>query len=313
MEVEQVTVATVTRGRPGALRNLLSSLARAGGVDLAKVVIVDDSSVEHDPREEFPSLPIDYVHVPSRLYISRAKNLALTRVASELVFFIDDDNLVPPDALAIITRDIGADRAIGALMPSVLYARRPDLVWVYSCPFRRDRWDFELVGRNHPRNPSLEGRFLPTDALPNASLFRTDPLLRVGGFQERLPVNSSAELCRRLKLEGLSVLADSRVLLFHDVEPPGCPGYWAQHAVDPDRVYHEVADWMLFRRALHPELRPSNWRFVYHSIPFLTGTALGLVLRGQRPLFPPIRAMASGYWRGLHDASLPSRLSSIRP
>ncbi len=311
MDAERVTVAIVTRDRPCALRQLLKSLLQAGGSALARVVIVDDSSVRVDPRREFPGLPIDYVPVPNRVFISKAKNLALARVPSEWVCFIDDDNLVPEDGLSILARDLGADRHRGGLMPSVAYARRPDLIWVYACPFRPGRWDFDLVGRNRPRNPAWEGRLLPTDALPNASMLRTDLLRRLGGFEERLPVNSSAELCFRLKREGFSVLADSRVLFLHDVDPPGVPGYWAQHALDPGRVYHEVGDWLLFRRAMHPELSPTNWRFAYHALPFLLGVGVGLALRRGRPFFPPLLALARGYRRGLRDEPLGIGLGTV--
>ena len=307
MEAERLTVAIVTRDRPLALRRLLGSLVRAGGRALAKVVIVDDSSDPKDPRQEFRTLPIDYVPIPGRVFISKAKNLALARVPSELVCFIDDDNLVPEDGLSTLTQDMRTDTRLGGLMPSVVYARRPDLVWVYACPFRPGRWDFYLIGRNRSRDPAWEGRFLPTDALPNAGIFRTDALHPLGGFEERLPVNSSAELCFRLKQAGHSVFADSRVLFWHDVDPPGVPGYWAQHATDPERVYHEMGDWLLFRRALHPELPRADWRFAYHALPFLLGITVGLAVRGRRPFLPPLVALARGYRRGIRDAPLSVR------
>jgi glycosyltransferase involved in cell wall biosynthesis len=304
METEEVTVAIVTRDRPGSLRRLLESLVRGDGCALAKVVVVDDSPVRTDLRREFPQLPIDYVPVPGRVFISKAKNLALTRVVSEWVCFIDDDNLVPQEGLSILARDLSADRKLAGLMPSVAYARRPDLVWVYACPFRPGRWDFELIGRNRPRDPAWEGRLLPTDALPNASMLRTDLIRGVGGFEERLPVNSSAELCFRLKREGYSVQADSRVLFLHDVDPPGVPGYWAQHAYDPERVYHEVKDWLLFRRALHPELAATSWRFALHAFPFVASVTVGLAIRGGQPFLPPVASMVRGYYHGIREVPL---------
>lgn len=188
---------------------------------------------------------------------------------------------------------------LAALQLSAVYRDRPDLVWVYATPFREDHWGFELVGRNRPRDPRWEGRLLPTDALPNASLLRTQALREVGGFDEALPVNSSADLCRRLKRAGWAVLAHTGSILLHDVPPPGVPGYWAAHSNDPDRTFHEVRDWFVFQRRVHAGERIVSGRALWHSFPFLLAIPLGLLLLRKPGMISVLAAMTRGTRDGI--------------
>ena len=246
--LEQVSVLIVTHERSALLAQLLDSLEQVGGSRWARIVVEDDSTHALVTAPRYAALPLLHQIDRERLYISRAKNLGLREINSPYVLIIDDDNTLTEATLSGLWAQFSEDPRIGAVMPSVLYRSQPELVWVYATPFRPDRWAFDLLGRDRPRDPSLEGRALPTDALPNAALFRTEALRSVGGYDERYEINSSADLCRRLKARGWKVYAYSGSFVLHDVEPPGRAGYWAAHAVvDPERVYHEARDWARFQ------------------------------------------------------------------
>ncbi len=246
--LEQVSVLIVTHERSALLAQLLDSLEQVGGSRWARIVVEDDSTHPLVTAPRYSALPLLHRISPERLYISRAKNLGLREINSPFVLIIDDDNTLTEATLTGLGAQFSEDPRIGAVMPSVLYRSQPELVWVYATPFRPDRWAFDLLGRDRPRDPSLEGRALPTDALPNAALFRTEALRSVNGYDERYEINSSADLCRRLKARGWKVYAYSGSFVLHDVEPPGRAGYWAAHAVvDPERVYHEARDWARFQ------------------------------------------------------------------
>lgn len=298
---ERFSVAVVTRGRADKVRKLLQSLgSTVGSGGLERVVLVDDSP---DPLDLGPlkdELPLSYFHSGERLHISRAKNRALREIRTPWVFYIDDDNVVLPGTLEGALRVVSqAPWNLAALQLSAVYRDRPDLVWVYATPFREDHWGFELVGRNRSRDPRWEGRLLPTDALPNASLLRTQALREVGGFDEALPVNSSADLCRRLKRAGWAVLAHTGSILLHDVPPPGVPGYWAAHSNDPDRTFHEVRDWFVFQRRVHAGERIVSGRALWHSFPFLLAIPLGLLLLRKPGMISVLAAMTRGTRDGI--------------
>ena len=303
----RVTALIVTYRRKVQLRALLGSLREARDPRIERVVIVDDSP-EPDPIEkEFPELPLRYVHSAERRFISASKNHGLSLVPTEYVWFVDDDNRLGPNALHPLDV-LGRDRTVSAVMPSVLYLRRPELVWVYATPFRPGRWEFELIGRNAPRDPQLEGRLLPTDALPNSSFARTDAVRSVGGFDERLVVDSSSSLCQRLKVAGGAVWADSSAFLLHDVALPSPNGTWAEHSLsDPERTYYEIRDWFRYRRSLHRGESLVRVRALARASRFLVPLAVGAVVgpsSGARGSV--LRGLVRGTLAGVREPPLES-------
>ncbi len=292
-------VVIVTHERPTQLRALLQSLRTHAGVT-GEIVVVDDSKAPTLPSSDFPELDLRVVHLDHRVFISEARNVGLGQTDSEFVFVVDDDNVVGPTTLPHPLELLRANPKIAALMPSVLYLTRPNLVWVYATPFRPDRWHFELVGRNRPREVALERRLLPTDALPNAAIFRRDVLRSLGGYDaRRFPVSSTADLCQRLKLAGHEVWADSGAMTYHDVEPPESLHYGAAHAVDPMRIYYDKRDWFEFQRGIRPGERGFAVRALWHSSRGLAASFLGFALRPEARIVPLTIQMARGVRDGL--------------
>jgi len=170
---------------------------------------------------------------------------------------------------------------------------------VYATPFLNRRRVFNLVGRNLPRNPSLEGRLLKTDALPNASLVRRSALEEVGGFDERLVVNSSMDFAQRLKAKGWGVYAFTGAYTFHDVDVPGQVGWWAGHGtVDPERVRYELRDWFVITKRLHPKDALFRVRYGVASLRFVLPNLLAYILRGKRRR-ALLGSLIQGYAEGL--------------
>ena len=234
-----VTIVIPTHNRPDRLKALLESIQKYWIPEIDSIVIVDDSENLVDLNGRFPDLKIKQIAFQKRIFISKAKNIGWKNAKTEYVFFIDDDNVVDKDTLSATLSAISDMHDVAAIMPAVVYKSRPDLVWVYATPFS-DPPKFNLLGRNLPRNPALEGKYYSTDALPNASIVRRAALEQVGGFNERLVINSSMDLALRFKKKGWKVYAYTGCFIYHDVEPPGKIGWWAQHGTaDPQRVRYE--------------------------------------------------------------------------
>ncbi len=245
-------------------------------------------------------MPLEHVILERRVFISKAKNIGWRRARGEFVYFVDDDNCVTEETLKVPFETIASSPKIGALVPAVLYKRRPDLVWVYATPLRPDGWGHVLIGRNKPRDPLLEGRLLDTDALPNAAIVRRKALNEIGGFSEDLVVNSSAEAALKLKRWGWQVYAHTGAFIFHDVEPPGFTGYWAEHgAADPERVYHEVRDWFLLMRFLHMNHNLFAIAATLHAYGFMVPNGLAYLLRRTPEARESLKQLLRGYLAGL--------------
>ncbi len=292
------TVVIPTHDRHAKLRNLLSSIRENWSGEIASVIVVDDSEIESD-LSDYQDLELQHVKVNSRIFISKAKNMGWRRARTEYVYFIDDDNVVGERTLIPVLDMIRGSSKIGAIMPAALYKSRPDLVWVYATPFLNERLGLNLVGRNLPRNPSLENRLLRTDALPNASLVRRRALEEVNGFDEKLVVNSSLDFAQRLKARGWQVSSYTGAQIYHDVEFPGRIGWWAAHgSVDPQRVRYELRDWFLIMKRLHRGERLVKLRFTIQSFQFVLPNLLAYLLRGKSRT-RLLKSLLTGYLEGI--------------
>lgn len=297
-----VGVVIVTRGRTERLTNLLRDV-RVQRKAPVRIVVVDDTDPPVPWDREFPDLPLLVIRPTRRLFISRAKNLGAAQIGTPYVAFIDDDNRLPPQLLAELAATLDKIPRCAAVMPGVLYHRRPGLVWVYATPFRPDRWGFTLIGRNRPRQPQVEGKLLETDALPNLSMVRSSAFLELGGFDESMPLNSSADFCQRLKKMDWHVYANTGVLTEHDVELPETRGYWGEHEVgDPARARLEVMDWFRFHRRWNGSRAFFSARASYHALGFLAPAMLAAIWRpdGQAPAL--LAALVRGYLDGLRGS-----------
>jgi GT2 family glycosyltransferase len=276
-----ISIVVPTHNRYSKVLNLLQSLRRHRSEHVDSVIVVDDSDVK-TRITGFEDLDLSQVMVERRVFISKAKNIGWKSSSSEYVYFIDDDNVI--DETTIDPAFDLAERSphVGALMPAVLYLGDQNLVWVYATPFLNRRHELNLVGRNLRRNPELEGLVLRTDALPNASLVRRRAIEEVGGFDERLVVNSSLDFAQRLKAGGWSVIAFTGSKTFHDVELPGKIGWWASHGTaDPARVRHEVRDSIRIARRLRRNETAATLSSAVLSLKFVAPNLLAYLIRGN--------------------------------
>jgi GT2 family glycosyltransferase len=300
-----ISVVVPTHDRPEKLRRLLSSLQQFNEGVLGSVIVVDDSTSPLDLESEFPGLNLRHIVSSSRIYISRAKNIGWRADSTDYVYFIDDDNVITEGSLSKVFEELSSLPKAGAIMPAVLYWKSKNLVWVYACPFLNSRRILNLVGRNLPRDSSLEGRLLKTDALPNASLVRRRALDEVGGFDERLVVNSSLDFAQRLKAKGWGVFAFTGAYTFHDVDIPGKVGWWAGHGTaDPERVRYELRDWFVITKRLHPRDAFFQARYFVTSLRFVLPNLLAYLLRGQKK-----RALLGSLIRGYAEGLMLSKNS----
>jgi len=267
--------------------------------EVDSVVLVDDSEKPVDLTKDFNSINLKQITLGRRTFISKAKNIGWRNLTSEYVYFIDDDNVVGKETIAPLLEVISRSKSIGAVMPAVLYKSRPDLVWVYATPLSsRKKLKHELIGRNEARNSALENRLLNTDALPNASIVRRNALQSVDGFDETLVVNSSMDLCLRLKANGWKVFSYTGGFVYHDVEPPGRLGWWAIHgAVDPGRVRYEIRDWFILASRLHRNEKFFRIQVVIASR-FVVPNLLAYFVRGHERI-RLARSLITGYVEGV--------------
>ncbi|HZW55959.1 MAG TPA: glycosyltransferase [Nitrososphaerales archaeon] len=300
----KISFVIPTYNREKKLNRLLESIAISEIKSKYEVIVVDDSECETPIDGHIHSSLGDRLRLirnVRRRFISSAKNIGWKNAQGKYVFFVDDDNVLPEGTVDTLSETLDANTKIGALMPVVYYEKKRDLVWVYSAPFVKGRWKFNLIGRNELEKEKPGIQFLPTDALPNASMVRRGILEATGGFDESLPVNSSCDLCQKIKRLGYQAYALGSASIYHDVTLPGTPGYWAEHASeDYARRYYEVRDWFDLMSRLHHGEPFLPLKEFARSFLFLVPVSSGILMHPTRRK-QSLRLIYLSMLRGLVD------------
>jgi GT2 family glycosyltransferase len=201
----RVSVVIPTLDRPGPLTACLSALAADFPVD-AETIVVDDGG-----QRDLDLVVAPFVE-PLRLRLLKtvnggpaaARNRGLAIARGEIVAFTDDDCRPQPGWLTALAAGVAAipPRAVGGMthngLPGNVYADAAELV--LSLLSRHDR---ELVRRE---------RLLPS----NNFAFPTEPLRRLGGFDERFRTAEDRELCRRWADAGYALGRVPPAVVEHD-------------------------------------------------------------------------------------------------
>lgn len=210
-----LTVIVCTRDRRDGLMMTLNSLARQShrGFDVLVVDNSRDGEIVLAPPE-VPGLDIRCCHEPTP-GLSRARNRGLSELTSDVVAWIDDDEVADPDWIAWIKR--------GFALP-----QKPDAVAGVMLPAELEtgaQVNFERYGgfnKGRGMEPVLLVAYTasapdPLYPLPNFGAggnmaFRTDALRAVGGFDNRLGAGTLTHGGEETRALSLLLVSGSTIL-----------------------------------------------------------------------------------------------------
>ncbi|MBL8863302.1 MAG: glycosyltransferase family 2 protein [Planctomycetes bacterium] len=305
-------VVAVVANWNGGEENLdcLRSLAR-NGLEGPDVVFVDNGSTDGSlarVRAEFPAATI--VANARNEGFGEASNqgarLALARGA-ELVFFVNNDVVLPAGTLERLTRELRLDPSLGIVGPRVLYRDDPGRVWAAGGLLTWRQNLSTLVGHG----AADDQRFRATrdvDYVAGCALLATrDCLEQVGLFDATFfAYMEDVDLCLRAKAAGFGVRVVGEASALHRTSSATGGGY------NPRRKWMMGVNsiWFLRRHG-----RPAQWaRFVAFDVlplPVLwvaglfrgrakavLAKGLGILdgLRGKRVTAEAIREGAGWLW-----------------
>jgi glycosyltransferase involved in cell wall biosynthesis len=211
-----LTVVICTRDRSESLCMTLASLAEQSDSDF-EVVVVDNS---HDGAVArrlvgVPGLAVRCCHEPAP-GLSRARNRALSDVRSELIAWIDDDEVADPDWIAWIKRGFASperpDAVAGVMLPAELETDAQVNFERYG-GFNKGRGLAPVSLR--AGTPSVFDPLYPLPIFGSGGnmAFRTETLRRVGGFDNRLGAGTLT--CGGEDTRALSLVLESGSMILY--------------------------------------------------------------------------------------------------
>jgi GT2 family glycosyltransferase len=200
-----VTAVIAVRNGSPTINDCLNAIATQS-YPAASIMIVDDASTDETVRlvRERCDPLVEIIELAANVGPAEARNLALTRVTTDLVWIVDADCVPAPDCLAKLCAVLSADPAIG------------------------------IVGGPNPQNPrtstyaaaafDFSNRYLVDRAAPPTDvpyvvganmLFRRAVVEQVGAYDPNLRIAEDFDLCVRARQAGWRVVFEPRAVSEH--------------------------------------------------------------------------------------------------
>lgn len=196
----RLTFIVPVRNDATRLRQCLASIV-ANQHDGDREIVVADNGSSDDSANVAREAGAEVLHLPS-VNVATMRNAAAQSARGELLAFVDADHLLADgwiDAALDIFND-GSVTAAGAH-----YTSPPNANWVQRA---YDRFRPKEIGSHD------------TDWLGSGNLIiRRDAFRAVGGFDSSLETCEDVDLCNRLRLRGMRLIGDDRLVSVHQGDP----------------------------------------------------------------------------------------------
>jgi len=221
-----VSVIIPTRNRTGKLVRCLESVYASDYSEL-EVLVVDDASldsVEDALSGRFPKT--HFIRNQERMLLSCSRNAGAGASKGEYLFFLDDDNIVAPDAIGLLAHSLGTSNRVAVSSPIIFYLAQPDTVWTSYISKGRFAGFYTL----HTEIPSSEA---PTFAFHNSFMVKRAIFEELRGFDcANLPIRlGEVDFAHRLRDAGYIAIVNPGARDWHDLG-------WAMVHIDSDRAFY---------------------------------------------------------------------------
>ncbi len=250
----RVTVCLCTHNRPAYVRDCLAGLRKQTVEQQRFAVVVVDSGSPEPARTQLAEIvaghPNARLIVLDQSGVSLARNAGAREAGDGYIAYIDDDAIPAPDWVACIIVAIQE----GPCPPAVIGGRILPL-WEAPLPgwwpasLRGVLSIIETEGRGEYRSPDLPANLEPYGA---NIVVQVSALLAVGGFGtsigrqgDVLLSDEEVQLAWRLQNAGQSARYDSRIVVYHRIQPLRLTPAWLL-----SRLYWQGVSTVISRRLL---------------------------------------------------------------
>jgi len=288
------------------LTRLLRSIYESDlhGIHL-EVTIVDDCS-PHDSSDDihtdFPDVRI--IRNDAEMFASKCRNIGYMASKGDLIFFLDDDNLLDEDCIRGLVNsfDDPEFNNLGMIAPIMFYLSKPNRIWCAGVHRNMVTSITSFALRNQDAS-EISSKYMVSMDFPNAFMVRRNALEEAGVFNEiDFPIHyEESDLGARIRKNGYEIFCNTEAKVWHDILPP-------DGTEDPARLFHvhnEIRSYYSGRNRVmfHKKYSPPFARILYLMF-FSWGLNLYysyiIMLKSRNNVHVRIRNLKS-YYKGVLD------------
>lgn len=192
-----VSIIIPSFGRMARLKQCLDSINRSELQQTGWVqVVVVTSTYTESEIAEIECAGAAVVRLNGQVWVSEARNAGAASAIGEYLLFLDDDNVIAPDAIRRLREafELWPDTAVAG--PVMYYASAPETIWCAGVSRSKVFMKTHLASRLPYPLPDR----LPSEDFPNCFMVRRRDFEDIGGFDvELFPLHmEESDLARRL-------------------------------------------------------------------------------------------------------------------
>jgi GT2 family glycosyltransferase len=215
-----VSVVIPTYNRRQKLKRLLISVLKSDYRNI-EILVVDDASADGTLDEVKDLDPnVRLVRNESERLLAGCRNVGILNTHGDLIFLIDDDNVIAKDAVHELVEFMCRDMTVGVAGPIMYYLTDPSRVWCSRV--KRNYITSQTVFPERNRRHVRFDQILESDDFPNAFMIRRSVVDKMGLFDEtNFPIHyDEADFCNRVKQAGFRVVSVPSARVWHDIPLP---------------------------------------------------------------------------------------------
>jgi glycosyltransferase involved in cell wall biosynthesis len=251
-----VSVIIPTRNRREKLLRCIDSLQKSDYPKI-EIVIVDDSSdydVATDLKSMYPDISV--YRNKKRELLSYSRNIGAKVSTGDLLFFLDDDNVVAEDAISEIVGSFVTDGKVGVVSPVIFKFDSKETVW--TSYITKGRFPgFYLLGTELPT------KTVKTFSFHNSFIVRRDVFEECGRFDPLVfPIHfSELDFAYRVQKNGYIAVVNPLAKDWHDTGP-------AHMHVDSVRSFYTLRNRIILLKRY--ESKSDLRKYLVFMLPVLT-------------------------------------------
>ncbi len=246
-----VSIVIPTHNRKDMLIRLVKSILRSSYKRI-EILIIDDASTDGTAQKARALYKGDKRIIIVRQEINKftagSRNEGIRRAKGSYIFFIDDDNILHPNAIQEMVDVLQKDTTIGELGPvNYGYPDKTAILWLKT---ERNMWTTKTY---QPRCFSDDMKDVwETADVPNAFMVRSDVLKKHAiSFDENFGIMyEESDFAYRIRAAGYRICVVKKAHIYHDIErkePDGTKRDYLYHFMsDPRRPYVFARNRLIF-------------------------------------------------------------------
>ncbi|RLE63182.1 MAG: glycosyltransferase family 2 protein [Thermoprotei archaeon] len=248
-----VSVVIPTYNRKNKLIRLIDSILQSDyPKEKLEIIVVDDASTDGTYEEIKKRFPwVKYVRHKNETLIAKSRNDGILVASSELIFFVDDDNVIDRNCIKTLVNVMLEHPDIGVAGPVTYYLEKPDIIQYAGAIYAKFTRTTKFLFHKMKDNGFLKGKIIDVDGIANSFMLRKSLAIRAGLIPwKRIPWNGEdGYLQYKIKKLGYRVVIIGDAKTYHDIPIDSKSKY------NPMRIYYALRSKIIFHKDLDEKIQ----------------------------------------------------------